>query len=63
MAWNYLHFENLRVTEIREQAGVPKDPDETPLQAFLDMYGDSNWELIYVAHEGSRYELIFKQPK
>jgi hypothetical protein len=61
MAWEYLHFKDISESEMKRQMGNPSD-GKTPLQAFLDMYGASNWELIYVGQpSGSSYELIFKQ--
>lgn len=61
MAWEYMHFKN--VTEARMKEEAHPTPAQTPLEAFLNMYGNSNWELIYVARSGSSYELIFKSKK
>lgn len=60
MPWEYLHFKNISEPTMKSEAN-PED-GETALQAFLNMYGDSNWELVHVGRPtSSSYDLIFKQ--
>jgi hypothetical protein len=59
MAWEYLHFKDKTESAMRREA--PPNDDETPLQAFLNVYGRSNYELVYVGRPSTTsYELIFK---
>src|SRR6266480_4464679 len=60
--WSYLHFAEVRESDLKRQY-ANRDVEETPLQSFLNMYGQSNWELIHVGRPSSdSYELIFKAP-
>jgi hypothetical protein len=60
MAWNYLHFENIAESEIGSAPGLD---DESALQAFLNRWGASGWELVYCERNGRTYELIFKSER
>lgn len=60
MTWNYLHFENLPETEL---GTTPVADDESALQAFLNRYGASGWELVYCERANGSYELIFKSER
>jgi hypothetical protein len=60
MTWSYLHFENLPESEL---GAVSLGGDESALQAFLNRYGSSGWELVYCERTNGSYELIFKSER
>jgi hypothetical protein len=60
MAWNYLHFEQIAESEL---GPGPISDEESALQAFLNRWGASGWELVYCERNGGSYELIFKSER
>jgi hypothetical protein len=60
MTWNYLHFEHLPKSEL---GPAPLADDESALQAFLNRYGSTGWELVYCERKNGSYELILKSER